>query len=265
MGNKKLPYTGFLKFTAVMYCILALVFTGGLSVATVGLIGLSWAGAVIEMLGIMSGVIALAIALMICFVSMIFMAVHTAVVLWNDKKSDASIFFLYQILWGFFDLISICMIIAVNLIMRINILITIAYFIFVIAIPILGIIAFSLKNMQTGEAEAEEGIKEDIMKHGIRAIKGDYAGASFTIKDNEMLTLGTNAGYCQILFQDKKISRRHCIISYNRSKNEYMLIDCSKNGTYLIDGTRIPAGVPYTCLPGMMFELNKKSQVFQFI
>ena len=93
MENKKLPYTDFLKFTAVMFCILALVFTGGLSAATVGLISLSWAGAVIEMLGIMSGVIALAIALMICFASMVFMAVHTAIVLWNDKKSDASICF----------------------------------------------------------------------------------------------------------------------------------------------------------------------------
>lgn len=265
MEIKKDGKVTFYRFTSIMYCLLAFIFTGGLSVATVGLIGLSWAGTLLEVLGIMSGVIAVVLALILMFVSMIFIAVHTAVVLWNKNKYDNSICFLYQILWGFFTLISICIAVGINIIAGLNILINIAYFLLIIGIPILGIIAFSIGRVQPDIKENAVKVQESLPQRGIRAVRGDYAGAIFTLKDNEILTLGTSPGYCQILFNNKKISRRHCIVSFVKAKNEYMLIDCSKNGTYLMDGTRIPQGVPYRCLPGMVFELDKQKQVFQFI
>lgn len=115
------------------------------------------------------------------------------------------------------------------------------------------------------ERRADTGMKstDKEIGIGIEVIKGEYAGAVFPIQESEILTFGTQPEYCQVLFSNPFISRRHCSVCYKAELCGYEIIDYSKNGTYWMDGERLPFGEGCICPPGTVFTMGHKEQVLR--
>ena len=50
---------------------------------------------------------------------------------------------------------------------------------------------------------------------------------------------------CNIVLNDSLVSRKHCQITYIAALEQYRIVDFSKNGTFLGDGTRLQSGKEY--------------------
>ena len=107
--------------------------------------------------------------------------------------------------------------------------------------------------------------KATVRETGIEAVKGEYAGAVFLMKEDESITFGTQLEYCQILFHDPYISRRHCVVCYKSELHNYEIVDYSKNGTFWMNGDRLPFGEACVCPPGTVFTIDGQSQIFRLI
>ena len=97
----------------------------------------------------------------------------------------------------------------------------------------------------------------------IFGLTGEYAGAEINVDGN--LVFGKDPNICQIVLQDQSISRRHVEISYNINKNQYVVCDFSKNGTFvLVNGEyqRIREQVIYLNR-GNEIALGNKLQTFK--
>lgn len=78
----------------------------------------------------------------------------------------------------------------------------------------------------------------------IRCVRGEYEGAEFQLKQKEHLILGTDPEQVNLIFSSPEISRLHCSILCTDKPGKVRITDFSSNGTYLSDGTRLPAGTP---------------------
>ncbi|MDI9241135.1 FHA domain-containing protein [Fusibacillus kribbianus] len=78
----------------------------------------------------------------------------------------------------------------------------------------------------------------------IRCVRGEYEGAEFQLKQKEHLILGTDPEQVNLIFSSPEISRLHCSILCTDTPGKVRITDFSSNGTYLSDGTRLPAGTP---------------------
>lgn len=87
---------------------------------------------------------------------------------------------------------------------------------------------------------------------------GEYTGAVLNIKSGDKIILGTDPKFCNLVFNDKSISRQHCSIICKPNSNTAILQDTSTNGTYLSDGTRLkPHNPTELTLPCKIFFGNK--------
>lgn len=93
---------------------------------------------------------------------------------------------------------------------------------------------------------------------------GSYRGGSFPLYSNEHLVFGRDPKSANIVIKSNNsaVSRRHCEVFIN-GIGSYCLIDYSKNGTYLLDGSRLPRGIPTELQRGVEFYLGDKSNRFQ--
>ncbi len=80
----------------------------------------------------------------------------------------------------------------------------------------------------------------------ITGLSGPYAGYEFPIEVNTTLAFGKDPARCQVLFPigGEKVSRYHCVISYNSTNGVYTVTDYSSNGTYLENGELLPKNTP---------------------
>lgn len=171
--------------------------------------------------------------------------------------------------------------IALNVLGLRNIWLNILVFFGCTALMTLNAVGFELKR-RSGERFKKECIKKERTKReyeadtgkkppavekeiGIEVIKGEYAGAVFPIQEGETLTFGTQPEYCQVLFCNPFISRRHCSVCYRAELRGYEIIDYSKNGTYWMDGERLPLGEGCICPSGTVFAMGCKEQVMRLI
>lgn len=101
------------------------------------------------------------------------------------------------------------------------------------------------------------------MRHGIYVLAGEYEGKMFALDPEEEVVLGTRPDLCNIVFHDPRISRRHCKIQYSEADNVYYVIDYSTNGTFLMDGTRLPMGRAQSFKLGTKICFENQHHVFQ--
>lgn len=95
----------------------------------------------------------------------------------------------------------------------------------------------------------KEGAVSSIKWKGILVgVKGEYKGCEIEIQEGEEIILGREPKYCDLIFSDKRVSRKHCGIRYDGNKRTYQVIDYSFNGTMFSDGTAAKAGV-YSSVP----------------
>lgn len=99
----------------------------------------------------------------------------------------------------------------------------------------------------------------------ITALSGTYAGAVFSMRDNETVNLGRDPMKCQIVFDDKNIevSHMHCSIRYSAMGNSYIVTDYSKNGTWRDDNTRLHSNMPNSLPAGTVIYLGSRKNTFR--
>lgn len=91
---------------------------------------------------------------------------------------------------------------------------------------------------------------------------GEFDGASFDMRDIRQLAIGRNPQLCRVILNESGISRIHCMVQY-RADGMYVQ-DLSTNGTYLLNGAKLPKGIFVKVQPGDGIRLGKTGPDFRF-
>lgn len=93
---------------------------------------------------------------------------------------------------------------------------------------------------------------------------GQYQGARFTL--NKELVIGRDPDVAQFVLDNPNASRKHCIITYDSTSNQYYVEDCSSNGVFHADGSRLPAGrkIPFSRGEEIIIKNAQGDDVFRF-
>ncbi len=81
------------------------------------------------------------------------------------------------------------------------------------------------------------------------------------MKKGESLSLGRDAGKCQIVLKKSNVSRAHCVVR-RLADDTYEVEDCSKNGVY-VEGTYLGNGKIVQAETGNRVWLCDESQEFR--
>lgn len=123
----------------------------------------------------------------------------------------------------------------------------------VLGVVVVLIIVFSTSNKQKTDSEEDEMNKnKDIpllsqqdyagaKKGCIKIITGSMQGLRFPIREGETINIGKNPKLAHIVISEEysKVSQLHCTVSFSASSQKYFVTDCSMNGTYMSNGTRL--------------------------
>lgn len=282
--------TGFYKFVSICYFLLATLFAicfAGVSLAWILLVVAS---------GLIEGGLSLVInggclMMLAIIMGILMLHIHGGCILWDLEKRDTVVYTIQQVTSVLMLFTKICIGMAAQYVIKGHLFLWILYYIFMITTSILGIVAFSKIKKETAcnktkeelEAQANpqnrempenpnmQDFRENYVRLnsrreiGLQAIEGDYAGEYFPMRLQEQIVLGTNPNISNILFHDSKISRKHCVIRFVPKEQMYYIIDYSTNGTFLMDGTRLPVNVSYPCAPKTRFYFGSQHQVFELV
>lgn len=69
---------------------------------------------------------------------------------------------------------------------------------------------------------------------------GQYQGAKLSL--DRVLVIGRDPDVAQFVLDNPNASRKHCIITYDFNLKQYYVEDCSSNGIFRADGSRLPSG-----------------------
>ncbi len=120
----------------------------------------------------------------------------------------------------------------------------------VVVIVLLGIVLivvlFSSSNKKRNKSynipviEPQNKRKENFGK--ISVVSGSMTGREFVIDAGKGYIIGKDSSKAQIVlaYDYGKVSREHCVISYDEKTRLYSVIDLSSNGTYYIDNKTAP-------------------------
>lgn len=108
-------------------------------------------------------------------------------------------------------------------------------------------------------SEQKETEKEDtkVILNEIQVITGSMEGRQFELEDGKTYTIGKDASLANILFDASynMVSRVHCTVTYNAKFDKYFVIDCSSNGTYFENGTRLAKNARTPVTRGTILKL----------
>ncbi len=92
---------------------------------------------------------------------------------------------------------------------------------------------------------------------------GAYVGQRLDFNSGEAILLGRDRLRCSVVFPETcaKISRTHCSVSYDPTRNTYVITDMSSNGTY-VNNERIPQNTPYMASSGSILKLGNADNSF---
>ena len=86
-------------------------------------------------------------------------------------------------------------------------------------------------------------IRDSDYSVGLLGMDGIYAGA--TIKFiSKQIVIGRDPRECNVILLGNKISRKHCVIWYDRQEGMYAVKDCSVNGVFQENGERMQKNIP---------------------
>ena len=253
------------KTTSVFYYFLAFLY----AVAAGGAI-LGWilSGAASVMFGDLGMVLisAVIIAALVLIFGFIFIYVHGALLLRAPRREDTLIYALYEAAGICFAVLHLCAGMVLNAVGIMNVWLSIVYYGVMLTIPLLGAGAMKQKRQEgvvSDKTTEEQTKKKPSVRHGIYVLAGEYEGKMFALDPEEEVVLGTRSDLCNIVFHDPRISRRHCKIQYSEADNVYYVIDYSTNGTFLMDGTRLPMGRAQSFKLGTKICFENQHHVFQ--
>ncbi len=99
----------------------------------------------------------------------------------------------------------------------------------------------------------------------LRGISGEFHGSLIELTEEPVL-IGRDPKLCQLVFpaQMQGISKRHCIIRFHARSQCFLLVDCnSANGTFIVNGERLPNGGSELLNAGQRFFLSVPENMFE--
>lgn len=119
--------------------------------------------------------------------------------------------------------------------------------------------------IQTQPLDEEERVfpMQMEVKGYLHGVQGQYAGFDFEIEPGEEIVLGRDAEFCDVTFDSRQISRRHCGIRYDELTGYYQVIDYSVTGTVLSNGKVVSSGSYMVVHPGTVLYLGNETEAIR--
>lgn len=93
-------------------------------------------------------------------------------------------------------------------------------------------------------------------------VKGKLTGAIIRIRPEREIVLGRDGSQSDIVISERKISRKHCSITYNSDTSDYTICDYSRNGLYSINGEAYPKDMPFSLPAGTEIVMGMGDNIF---
>lgn len=118
---------------------------------------------------------------------------------------------------------------------------------------------------QTAKASFRNGGAKAPQRAFIRSMAVQHNGMTLVVGGDPIL-VGRDAANCKLVYAEGTVgvSGRHCSIAYDAQTGEFILTDLrSTYGTFLMNGQRLNANVPYRMKPGDSFYVGDKGNVIR--
>ncbi len=86
--------------------------------------------------------------------------------------------------------------------------------------------------------------------------------AKWNLPADVSVTIGRSTDKCNIILNDKNLSRVHCALRYDSKQNKFYIQDYSRNGTFIATG-RLGAGQLYGLSPGEQFYIISRDYTME--
>ena len=93
-------------------------------------------------------------------------------------------------------------------------------------------------------------------------VKGEYSGATIEIPEGTRIAIGRNSDICNLVLQERTVSRIHCYVSYFADRNAYCVMDVSKFGVYDSRNNPIDKNVEVYMGPGDRIRIGQSDNEF---
>lgn len=98
---------------------------------------------------------------------------------------------------------------------------------------------------------------------GLICIRGKHLGHMISLPADRIMIFGRDPAECSIVLNDSMVSRLHCQITYIAALEQYRIVDFSKNGTFLGDGTRLQSGKEYHVKSATEIYLGNRDNLYK--
>jgi len=94
-------------------------------------------------------------------------------------------------------------------------------------------------------------------------VKGAYLGKIVRFVPEQTILIGRDCRQVDMVVNLPVVSRRHCTIVYHAESNNYEVVDCSSNGTFVDGAYRLVRGDTYCLKPGAAISFGDNSTVYR--
>ena len=139
----------------------------------------------------------------------------------------------------------------------------------IIVVVVIGILFLLIRKKGSSQKDQSAGKNREPKKAQTPSIatilgrKGEFAGVKIPIS-HDGLTLGREGQEVgKLTFKDMSVSRRHCLIKYNTSSDQFEITDLgSANGTYILpEGKKLSANQKYSCQQGQIIRVGQNNEI----
>ncbi|MDD7112917.1 MAG: FHA domain-containing protein [Lachnospiraceae bacterium] len=97
----------------------------------------------------------------------------------------------------------------------------------------------------------------------IKGVTGEYAGAEIVIRPGDKIRIGRSNDGNDLILNNTKVSRHHCVITYDEFRGKYMVMDLSSNGVYYNHGIRLQKGINTPLDGGTVLYIGNEENAFE--
>lgn len=119
------------------------------------------------------------------------------------------------------------------------------------------------KTGQTAQNRSIEKGAQPLPLGGVKVVQGEYAGQTISLESGMRLRIGRDRTNNDLILNNAKVSRHHCIISWDGERRRYCVVDYSSNGVYLADGTRLEKKKQTWLSAGTLLLIGNEENIFE--
>lgn len=115
-------------------------------------------------------------------------------------------------------------------------------------------------------APAPQPAPAPVKRAMLRSLSVQHNGMTVAVHSGSQVLIGRDPANCKVVFREgtEGISGRHCSVSYDAAKDEFILTDLrSTYGTFLMNGQKLNPNVPYRLKAGDGFYAGTKENSFR--